>query len=72
MKGNQRKEILKLTILNGCCCLLALFIHNRFIPLLILIIYSLRACTQEKTLMFRLSIWILKLHLISLGFEQHK
>lgn len=71
MKENQRKEILRLTNLSGCYCLLTLFIHNRFFPLLILIIYSFRACTQEKTPMFRLSIWILKLQLISLGFEQH-
>lgn len=55
MKENQRKEILRLTNLSGCYCLFILFIHDRFFPLIILIIYSSRTCTQKKS-MFSLSI----------------
>jgi len=69
MKENQRKEILRLTNLSGCYCLFILFIHDRFFPLLILIIYSSKAYTQKKACLVLVS---LRLQLISLSFGKHK
>lgn len=73
MKENQRKELLRLTNLNGCYCLLTLFVHNRIFPIIDINNLQFQSLYSEKKKnMFRFSIWILKLQLILLGFEQHK